>query len=730
MVFLRPVAVCLVILTAASLVIGQDDAADLSLQRPELPETVDGRDHLVDRLVDAYFAEHKVDRPAVVDDRTFARRVSLDLVGRLPDPATVDALMASDAADKRQLFIAALLADDWAYAEHWMSFWSDHLRNAYRGTGFIDNGRRQITGWLFASLYENKPYDRFVHELISPVPGSEGFTLGIKWRGVVNESQRKEIQAAQNVAQVFFGTNLKCASCHDSFVNDWTLDEAYAMASVFADEPLEIHHCDKPTGETSRVGFIYPQLGTIDQASPRERRMRQLADLIVQRENGRFARTIVNRLWARLMGRGLVEPLDNMDEPAWNSDLLDWLAWDFVEHGYDLQHTLAVIATSQAYQLAADQSPAPPRPEEYVFRGPLVKRMTAEQFVDAVHEVTGIESRPDPAGFRKDGRGQGGQLAEVVEFLDVEAASQPNPTAAELAAALHGAKWIWKSANAMQAPANAKTHVRHVIELEAVPDHAVVVVSADNEFELFVNGHPVAKGQNWSQPGVIHVGPHLRAGRNVLAITAKNGGSSPNPAGLIAALMVSDRDGGYQALVATDETWQVVAKPTPGWLVATKTSASRNAVSVAPGDGGPWKIAGRVETLDVVAQTDAVGLWGDRPVVAALQPRDTLQAALGRPNREQVVTRRESKATLLQALELTNGTTLDGLLRDGGRNRAAAASNAEQLVGDLYRQALGRQPTVQERRLAVELAGDPPTAEGVADVLWAILMLPEFQLIY
>lgn len=107
-----------------------------------------------------------------------------------------------------------------------------------------------------------------------------------------------------------------------------------------------------------------------------------------------------------------------------------------------------------------------------------------------------------------------------------------------------------------------------------------------------------------------------------------------------------------------------------------------------------------------------------------------MQAALGRPNREQVVTRRESKATLLQALELTNGTTLDGLLRDGGRNRAAAASNTEQLVGDLYRQALGRQPTDQERRLAVELAGDPPTAEGVADVLWAILMLPEFQLIY
>ncbi|MFG0335728.1 MAG: DUF1549 domain-containing protein [Maioricimonas sp. JB049] len=702
----------------------------LSLRQPELPPPRDGRTHPVDRLVDAYFAEHQLARPAEVDDRTFARRVSLDLVGRLPDPAAVDSLIASNAPDKRQRFVESLLDNDWAYAEHWMSFWSDHLRNAYRGTGFIDNGRQQITGWLFASLYENKPYDRFVHELISPVPGSEGFTLGIKWRGVVNESQRKEIQAAQNVAQVFLGTNLKCASCHDSFVNDWTLNEAYALSSVFADEPLEIHHCDKPTGETSEVGFIYPELGTVDAASPRGRRVQQLADLVVQRENGRFARTIVNRLWARLMGRGLVEPLDNMDEPAWNADLLDWLALDFVEHDFDLRHTLSVIATSQTYQLAADQSPAPARPDEYAFRGPRVKRMAAEQFVDAVRTVARLESPPDPAGFKKDGRGQGGQLAEIVEFTAAAAQPRPNPTAAQLGAALSEADWIWSHPNAMQAPAADKAHFRRVFELDAAADHAVVVISADNAFNLVVNGQSVANGTDWSHPGVIHVGPHLRAGKNVIAVTASNGGTEPNPAGLIVALMVADENGTYRPRIVSDENWQVVGNPGAGWTTATGDVADTAAISVAAGDGGPWKVAARVASSDVIAHSDAAVLWGDRPVVAALQPRNSLQAALGRPNREQVVTRRESKATLLQALELTNGVTLDNLLREGGRKWAAEASGTESLIQELYRTALGRQPTAAEREIASDLIGGSVSDAGVTDLLWVIIMLPEFQLIY
>jgi hypothetical protein len=141
------------------------------------------------------------------------------------------------------------------------------LRNDYAGTGYIDGGRKQISAWLYKSLVDNKPYDQMARELIAPKPESEGFIKGIKWRGNVNASQVTELQFAQNVGQVFFGINLKCASCHDSFIDNWKLDDAYSLAAVIADSPLEVHRCDNPRA-ARRPALPFP--GTID--AKRQRR--------------------------------------------------------------------------------------------------------------------------------------------------------------------------------------------------------------------------------------------------------------------------------------------------------------------------------------------------------------------------------------------------------------------------------------------------------------------------
>src|SRR5205807_5495021 len=143
-------------------------------------------------------------------------------------------------------------------------------------------------------LLDNKPYDQFVRELISPTPDSEGFIKGIKWRGNVNASQVQELQFAQNVAQVFFGVNLKCASCHDSFIDHWKLDDAYSLAAVIADRPLELYRCDKPTGRQARPRFLFPELGTINAALGKAQRLKQLARLVTEPDNGRFTRPIAN----------------------------------------------------------------------------------------------------------------------------------------------------------------------------------------------------------------------------------------------------------------------------------------------------------------------------------------------------------------------------------------------------------------------------------------------------
>jgi hypothetical protein len=357
-------------------------------RRPVLPASRPGLEHPIDRILAAYFERHKLAPPAALDDIRFARRVYLDLTGLLPAPDELDAFLKDAGKDRRDRLVRRLLDDRRAYADHWLSFWNDQLRNDYQGTGYIDGGRKPITAWLYRALADNKPYDALVRELIQPTAESEGFIKGIKWRGNVNASQVVELQFAQNVGQVLFGINIKCASCHDSFIDRWKLDEAYHLAAVVAERPLEIHRCDKPTGRLASPGFLFPELGAIDAKLPKAKRLEQLAKLIAHPDNGRFSRTIANRVWQRLMGRGIVHPVDVMANRPWSEDLLDYLAVYLVEQRYDLKKLMAHIVGSRAYQSQPVAVVGEPAGEDYVFRGPEVKRMTAEQFMDAVWMLT------------------------------------------------------------------------------------------------------------------------------------------------------------------------------------------------------------------------------------------------------------------------------------------------------------------------------------------------------
>jgi hypothetical protein len=507
-----------------------DYAAPLKLRRPELPPAREGRDHPVDRLVDAHLAAHGISPPGPLDDATFARRLFLDVIGLLPPPGELEAFVNDPGRDKRARLIRRVLDDRRAYADHWLTFWNDLLRNDYVGTGYIDGGRKPITAWLYRALLEDRPYDRFVRELISPSAESEGFINGIKWRGRVNASQVREIQFSQNVSQVFFGINLKCASCHDSFIDRWKLDDAYGLAAVIAEGPLEIARCDKATGRAAAPKFLWPELGAIDPARPRAGRLERLAELVTHPDNGRFPRTIVNRLWQRLMGRGIVHPVDVMANRPWSPDLLDYLATYLVDHGYDLKALIGHIAGSRAYQSRPAVASEGDAADDSAYRGPEVKRMTAEQFLDAVWMITGTS------------------------------------------------------------PAQPDAPVRPACEAVA-PEH--------------------------------------------------------------------------------------------------------------------------------------------RFVRAALVKSDPLMRSLGRPNREQVVTTRSGVLTTLEALDLSNGQVFNDLLARGaaGWLRARPGATADGLVEAVYLRALGRRPTAGERAAAGELVGSPPTPEGLADLLWTVLVLPEFQLV-
>lgn len=504
--------------------------AALEPRLPALPDSVAGLTNPVDRFVNMYFQKHKIAWKNLVDDRTYQRRVYLDVVGLLPSPDQIRTFVADTLPGKRERLVSKLLNRNADYAQHWLTFWNDALRNDYTGTGYITGGRFDITKWLYGSLKTNKPYNQFVKELISPSKQSSGFIKGIKWRGTINSSQRTEMQAAQNVSQVLLGLNLKCASCHDSFISDWKLADAYAFANVFADTTLEINRCDKPTGKMAGRKIIFEQLGAINGQTTDER-LRELADFLTQPKDGRLYRTLVNRIWAQVMGRGIIEPVDMMDNEPWSQDLLDWLASDFAANGYDTKKLLYTILTSRTYQLPsvaiknADLLTTP----TFVFGGMVRRRLTAEQFTDAV------------------------SMAFNPVYVDTS----------------------------------------------------------------------------------------------------------------------------------------VVKKLLPKRIKREM----------------PFPRASMVKN-------------------------DPYLTALGRPNRETVSTSRLSQANLLQALELTNGEQFNAALERGARRWKAKYPTSDALVKNLYWKALGREPKPNELATAQRIVGDKPNTEGIQDLVWALSLHPEFQLIY
>ena len=192
----------------------------------------------------------------------FARRVYFDLWGLPPTPTQLEAFLRDRDPDKRARLIDALLADSRLYAENWISWWDDLLRND-PGSNYAGE-RKSITDWLLGALENNLPYDRMIAALVNPVEGADpdGFLIGVNWRGDINASQTPYMQAAQNTAQIFLGINLKCASCHDSFINRYKLRESYGMAALFAPQSrLELVRCDVKTGTVHRAATALSRVG-------------------------------------------------------------------------------------------------------------------------------------------------------------------------------------------------------------------------------------------------------------------------------------------------------------------------------------------------------------------------------------------------------------------------------------------------------------------------------------
>jgi Protein of unknown function (DUF1549)/Protein of unknown function (DUF1553) len=330
------------------------------------------------------------------DDATLLRRVTLDLTGRLPTPDRVRSYLADDNPLKFDVEVDRLIAGP-DFAEYWTYKLARWLRIRV-GPNDAD-GAKTYFAWLRRQVETRQPLDRIVAELLT----SDGNTHE---QGPPNfhRSAGDARAEAEHVAEALLGIRLRCANCHNHPLDRWTQDDYHGLAAIFAKLERGAVVQIRSSGEV-----IHPATGEpARQRIPGERFLPangdgrgELARWVISRENPRFATAWVNRLWQSLLGRGLVEPVDDLRDtnPATHPALLDRLAHDFANNGHDLRHTVRLIVSSAAYQRSSQALPASQLDDKF-YSHALSRPLAPEVLLDAIRDATGQAVRyypfPDP----------------------------------------------------------------------------------------------------------------------------------------------------------------------------------------------------------------------------------------------------------------------------------------------------------------------------------------------
>jgi hypothetical protein len=354
----------------------------------------------IDEHIFAKLSVLRINPAPACDDTVFLRRAYLDLLGRLPTADEARTFVADSQPDKRAALVDALLRRD-EFADYWALQWCDLLRVEEKQ---LDRkGVQNFHHWIRRSFADGKPLDRMARELIA-ARGSTYSQPAANWY----RANREVLERAENTARVFLGTRLQCARCHNHPFDRWTQDDYYDWAAWFAGVQYKIlennrrdrndHHefdgeqvvwiardarvTNARTGQPAVPRFLGDSAGG---HGPDEDPLEVLADWVTRRDNRRFVATQVNRIWAQLLGRGLVHEVDDFREtnPASHPELLEALCRDFVEHDCDVRHLIRQIMQSHAYQ-ASSEPDETNRDDEANFARAPVRRLRAEVLLDAV----------------------------------------------------------------------------------------------------------------------------------------------------------------------------------------------------------------------------------------------------------------------------------------------------------------------------------------------------------
>jgi len=373
------------------------------------------RNNYIDELVYEKLKSIKVLPSGLCSDEEFVRRITLDLTGLPPEPGDVGKFVADPRPTKvkRDELIDRLVGST-DYIEHWTNKWADLLQVNRKFLG--EGGAAALRKYVRQAIADNKPYDKFVYDILT-ASGSTLQNPAAAYYKVLRDADA----AMENTTQLFLAVRFNCNKCHDHPFERWTQDQYYHLAAYFAQikrdedpkfkgqklagtdveggKPLVEVIADAPDGEVKheRTGkvtppefpYTFPGL-----AAGGKTRREQAARWITAKDNPYFAKSYVNRLWSYLLGVGLIEPVDDIraGNPPTNPKLLDRLTEDFIAAGFDTRHIVKTICKSRVYQhaLAANQWN---RDDEMNYSHALARRLPAEVLYDAIHRVTGSQSR-------------------------------------------------------------------------------------------------------------------------------------------------------------------------------------------------------------------------------------------------------------------------------------------------------------------------------------------------
>jgi len=356
------------------------------------------RSNFIDELVYQKLAALNIEPSPPASDAQYLRRVYLDAIGRLPTPNETRLFLGDEAADKRARLVDALL-DRPEYADFWSNKWADLLRpNPYR-VGI--KATLSLDGWIRNAFRKNVPYDQFVTGLVT--------AQGSTWRNgavTIFRDRREPEEIVTMVSQLFLGVRLECAKCHQHPFEVYSQRDFYSLAAYFGrvgykgtglSPPIsggeEIIHLKKK-GEirhplTKEVLRPKPLTGTSPELTDEQDPRAAFASWLTAADNPYFARIAVNRIWADLMGIGIVDPVDDLraTNPPSNPELLDALAEYYRSVGYDSKKLLKAIFASQVYSLSS--SPNSTNAGDYRnFSRHYRKRLRAEVLADALADIT------------------------------------------------------------------------------------------------------------------------------------------------------------------------------------------------------------------------------------------------------------------------------------------------------------------------------------------------------